>query len=138
LRSKIDLVGSLIGPGKFSTTTGSAFMNANVDNIRRLCQQNKEKEARIIELEERLKQVRVDESNLQSFKANAEKVRKELEEVIIDMYAYLHLFQQATATVIEHNTQIQAKLTQCNTIREGIVDIDRWITKNPNALAELY
>jgi cell shape-determining protein MreC len=66
-----------------------------------------EKEARIRELEERLQQVRIDESNLQSFKASAEKVRKELEEAIIDMYAHLHLFQQAIATIIEKNNQIQ-------------------------------
>jgi hypothetical protein len=39
-------------------------MNANEDNIQRLCQQNKEKEERIRELEERLQQVKIDESSM--------------------------------------------------------------------------
>jgi hypothetical protein len=47
---------------------------------------------------------------MQSFKASAEKVRKEMEEAIIDMYAQLHLFQQEFATIIEKNSQIQVKL----------------------------
>jgi hypothetical protein len=73
-----------------------------------------------------------------NFKASVEKVRKELEEAIIDMYAHLHLFQQEIATIIEKNNQIQTKLTQFNTIREGINDIDRWIAENPDAPTELY
>jgi hypothetical protein len=47
-----------------TTTTGTTFMSANEDNIRRLCQQNQEKEERIRELEQRLQQVKVDESNM--------------------------------------------------------------------------
>lgn len=117
---------------------GSTFMNTNVDNIQRLCQQNEEKEARIRELEERLERVRIDERNLQSFRVSAEKVRRELEEAIIDMYAHLHLFQEATAIIIEQNNKIQTKLTQYKTIREGIDIIDRWITENPDAPPELY
>jgi hypothetical protein len=35
-------------------TIGSMFMNSNVENIQRLCQQNKEKDVRIKELEEKL------------------------------------------------------------------------------------
>jgi cell division septum initiation protein DivIVA len=46
---------------------GSTFMNDNADKIQIMCQQNEEKEARIKELEERLKQVRIDERILQSF-----------------------------------------------------------------------
>jgi hypothetical protein len=67
-------------------------------------------------LEERLQQVRIDERNLQSFRVSDEKVRRELEEAIIDMYAHLHLFQEATAIIIEQNNQIQTKLTQYKTI----------------------
>jgi hypothetical protein len=100
-----------------TTTTGSTFMNANVDNIqKRLCQQNEEKEAKIKELEEKLQQVRIDERSLQSFKVSVEKVRSELEEAIIDMYANLHLFQDAVVIIIEKNNQIQTKLTQYKTI----------------------
>jgi molecular chaperone DnaK (HSP70) len=113
-------------------------MNANVDNIRRLCQQNKEKEARIKELEEKLQQVKIDERSLQSFKISAEKVRNELEGAIIDMYAHLHLFQNVAAIIIDQNNQIQVKLTQYNIIHEGINDIDRWIEENPDAPPELY
>jgi hypothetical protein len=65
--------------------------------------------------------VKIDEGSLQSFKASAEKFRVELEEAIIDMYAHLHLFQQITTTIIEQHSQVQAKNTQFNTIREGIV-----------------
>jgi hypothetical protein len=35
-----------------TTTTNSTFMNANVDNIHRLCQHNEEKEENIKELEQ--------------------------------------------------------------------------------------
>jgi ribosomal protein L24 len=121
-----------------TTTTNSTFMNANVDNIQILCQQNKEKEARIKELEEKLQQVKIDERSLQSFKISAEKVRNELEGAIIDMYAHLHLFQNVAAIIIDQNNQIQVKLTQYNIIREGITDIDRWIEENPDAPPELY
>jgi cell division septum initiation protein DivIVA len=81
-------------------------MNANVDNIQRLCQHNEEKEAKIKELEEKLQQVRIDERSLQSFKVSVEKVKSELEEAIIDMYAHLHLFQDVAMIIIEQNNQI--------------------------------
>jgi cell division septum initiation protein DivIVA len=48
-------------------------MDATIDNIQRLCQQNKEKEVRIKELEERLQQVNIDERSLLNFKASAKK-----------------------------------------------------------------
>jgi len=121
-----------------SATAGTTFMSANEDNIRRLCQQNQEKEEIIMELEERIQQVKVDENNMQSFKASAEKVRKEMEEAIIDMYAHLHLFQQEVATIIEKNSQIKVKLAQFNMIREGINDIDKWIVENLDAPPKIY
>jgi hypothetical protein len=46
---------------------------------------------RIRELEEKLQQVKIDESSMLSFKSNVEKVKKSLKEAIIDMYAHLHL-----------------------------------------------
>jgi hypothetical protein len=61
-----------------------------------------------------------------------------MEEGIIDMYAHLHLFQQETATIIEHKIQIQENLTQLNTIQEGICNINKWILKNLDAPTELY
>jgi hypothetical protein len=54
------------------------------------------------------------------------------------MYAHLHLFQDAAAINIDQNNQIQMKLAQYNTIREGVAEIDKWITKNPDAPPELY
>jgi cell division septum initiation protein DivIVA len=47
-----------------TTRDSSTFMDATIDNIQRLCQQNEEKEARIRELEERLQQVKIDERSL--------------------------------------------------------------------------
>jgi hypothetical protein len=88
-----------------TTREGFAFMDATVDNIQRLCQQNEEKEMKIKELEEKLQQVRIDERSLLSFKASVGKVRNELEGAIIDMYANLHLFQNIVATVIEQNNR---------------------------------
>jgi len=93
--------------GTFITNT--TFMSASEDNIRRLCQQNQEKEERIRELEERLQQVKVDESNMKIFKSSVEKVRKEPEEAIIYMYAHLNLFQQVSTTNIDKNSQVQEK-----------------------------
>jgi len=74
--------------------TGSAFMNSNVDKIQILFHHNEEKESRFRELEERLQQVIIDEHGIQSFRVCFEKVRRELEEAIIDMYAHLYLFQE--------------------------------------------
>jgi hypothetical protein len=85
-------------------------MDATIDNIQRLCQQNEEKEARIRELEERLQQVNIDERSLLNFKASVEKVRNDLEGAIIDMYANLHLFQNVVAIVIDQNNQIQMQV----------------------------
>jgi hypothetical protein len=65
-------------------------------------------------------------------------VRNDLEGAIIDMYANIHLFQNAVAIVIDQNNQIQMQLTQYNTICEGIADIDTWIVENPDAPPELY
>jgi hypothetical protein len=115
-----------------------SFMDANIVNIQRLCKQNEEKELKIRELEENLRRMKVDERSLQSFKVSAEKVRNELEGVIIDMYDHLHLFQDAATIVIDQNNQIQMKLTHYNTIHEGINDIDRWIEENPDGPPELY
>jgi len=53
---------------------------------------------------------------MQIFKSSADKVRKELEEAIIDMYAHIHLFQQEVSTIIDKNSQIQEKLTHFNAI----------------------
>jgi hypothetical protein len=69
-----------------------------------------------MELEEIVQQVKVDESNMKNFKSSVDKVKRELEEAIIDMYVHLHLFQQVTTTIIEKNSQVQEKLTQFNTI----------------------
>jgi predicted nuclease with TOPRIM domain len=107
-----------------TTRVGFSFMDATVDNIQRLCQQNEEKEMRIKELEERLQQVKIDERSLLNFKTSMEKVRNDMEGAIIDMYANLHLFQNVAAIVIEQNDRIQMQLTQYNTIREGIAYID--------------
>jgi hypothetical protein len=76
-------------------------MNANVDNIQRLFQQNEEKETNIKDLEEKLQQVMINERNLQSFRVSDEKVRSELEGVIIDMYSHPHLSQYAVVISIE-------------------------------------
>jgi hypothetical protein len=51
-------------------------------------------------MEEKLHQVKVDEGNLQRFKASIEYVRTKLEEAIIDMYAHLHLFQDIATTIV--------------------------------------
>ena len=84
-----------------TTRAGFAFMDANVDNIQRLFQKNKEKEMKIKELEEKLQQVRIYEISLLIFKASMGKVRNELEGAIINMYANLHLFQNVAAKFIE-------------------------------------
>jgi hypothetical protein len=44
--------------------------------------------------------MKVDESSLQSLKFSDEKVRNDFKGAIIDMYAHLHLFQDATVIVI--------------------------------------
>jgi hypothetical protein len=89
-------------------------------------------------LEEKLHQVKIDEGSLQSFKESTEKVRNELEEAIIDMYAHLHMFQDIAATIIDQHSRVQTKLTQFNTIWEGMNNIDTWIAENPDAPVELY
>jgi hypothetical protein len=84
-----------------TSTTSSTFVNANVDNIQRLFQQNEEKEEKSEELEEKLQQVKLDERSLKCFKVSVEEVRIELEGAIIDMYSHVHLFQDAVAIIIE-------------------------------------
>jgi len=113
-------------------------MNTNEDKIRRLCQQNKEKDDRIRELEDKLQQVKIDEINMYNFKASAEKERIEMEESIINMYANLHLFQQAVSTVVDQHSHVEERLTQFNTIWEIIGFIDQWIIDNPDAPSKIY
>jgi hypothetical protein len=132
------VTGDVIEDPVSTTKSSSAFMDATIDNIQRPCQHNQEKVVRIKELEEILQQVNIDERSLLSFKANAKRVWNYLEGAIIDMYVNLHLFQNAVAIVIDQNNRIQVKLTQYNTICEGIVDIDTWIAENPDAPLELY
>jgi hypothetical protein len=84
--------------------------------MQRVCQHNDDKGPKIKKLEDKLQQLRIDERILLSFKANVGKVRNELEDVIIDMYANMHLFQNIVAIVIEQNNNIQMQLTQYNTI----------------------
>jgi predicted nuclease with TOPRIM domain len=86
-----------------TTRVGYAFMDTNINNIQRLCKQNEKKELKIKELEEKLQQMKVDEGSLQSFKVSANKVRNYLEGSIIDIYAHLSLFQDATSIVINQN-----------------------------------
>jgi hypothetical protein len=84
-------------------TYESTFMNTNVNKNQRLCHQNEEKEEKIKEMEEKFQRVKINERSLQSFKVSAKKARNELEEAIINMYANMHLFQDATVIIIEHN-----------------------------------
>jgi hypothetical protein len=77
-----------------------SFMDETVDNMKRLCQHNMDKELKVKDLEEKLQQLRIDERSLLSFKASAKKVRNELEDEIIDMYTNLHIFQNVAATMI--------------------------------------
>jgi hypothetical protein len=42
------------------------------------------------------------------------------------------------ATIIEQKNRIQMKLTQYNTIQEGITYIDTWVAENPDVSLELY
>jgi len=51
--------------------------------------QNEEKYVRIKELEEQLKHGKKDKGSLEEFKACVEKVRAELSETAMDMYAHL-------------------------------------------------
>jgi glutamate mutase epsilon subunit len=67
-----------------------------------------------------------------------EKVRTKLEEAIIDMYTHLHMFQDIAAIIIDQHRMVQTKLTQFNTIQEGMNNIDTWITENLDAPVELY
>jgi len=58
----------------------------------------------------------IDEIGMRKFRSSFDKVRRELEESIIDMYSHLHLFQRAYATIIEKKIQIQEKLIEFNMI----------------------
>jgi hypothetical protein len=67
-----DLVTGNISEDPISiASTGTTFTTTTKDNVQNLYHQNLEKDARIKELEEQLKQVKIDERNLQSFKASA-------------------------------------------------------------------
>jgi hypothetical protein len=52
--TQVPIIGDVRENSIATATAGTSFMNANEYNIRRLCQQNQEKEERIRELEERL------------------------------------------------------------------------------------
>jgi len=121
----------------FISSIGTAFTTMMKYHIKNLYCQNVEKDARIRDMEEQIKTVKIDGDNVKEVKANVEKVREELEESIIDMYADLHLFQQTTTTIIEQHSQVQYKNTQFITIREGIGDIDIWIVEKQDAPIEL-
>jgi hypothetical protein len=54
-----------------------------------------------MELEEILQQVNIDERSLLNFKASAEKFKNDLEGVIMEMYANLHILQNVVAIVID-------------------------------------
>lgn len=116
----------------------STFMDATIDNIQRLFQQNQEKEKSIMELEEILQQVNIDERSLLSLNSSAKRVMNDLEGAIIGMYANIHLFQNAVVIVIEENNQIQGNLIEYNTICEVLANINTWIAKNPDAPPKLY
>jgi hypothetical protein len=113
------------------------FMMAMKDNVRNLHHQNLEKDARMRELEEQLRRVKVDEGSLQIFKASVEKFMVEQEETIIAMYSHLHMFQETTTTIMEQHSQVQAENTHFNNILERIGDIDKWIVENPDFPIEL-
>jgi hypothetical protein len=58
--TQVPIIGDIRENPIVTFTTGTAFMNNNEYNIRRLCQKNQEKDVRIRELEEKLEQVKVD------------------------------------------------------------------------------
>jgi hypothetical protein len=75
----------------------------------------------------------VHEGNLHSFKTSIEKIKTELEEALIDMYAHLHMFQDLASIIIDQHRMVQTKLTWFNIIWEGMKNIDTWIKENPDA-----
>jgi hypothetical protein len=88
---------------------------------------------RIIDLEEKFQWVKVDEGNLRSFKTSIEKIITDLEEALINMYDHLHMFQELATIIIDKHIMVETKLKQFNIIREGMKNIDTWITKNMDA-----
>jgi hypothetical protein len=52
--NKVPITGDVKEDHVETTREGVAFMDATVENIQRMCQENEEKEMRIRELEERL------------------------------------------------------------------------------------
>jgi hypothetical protein len=87
----------------------------------------KTQKIRIMELKEKLHQVNIDEGSLQIFKESTNKVMMELEESLINMHSHLHMFQDIATTIIDRHSRVWNKLTQFNTIWEGMNNIDTWI-----------
>jgi hypothetical protein len=70
-------------------------------------------------LEEQLRHTKKDEGGLKEFKACVEKVRAELKETAMDMYAHLQVFQQLATQIIDQHSCVQAKNVQFVTIRKA-------------------
>jgi hypothetical protein len=59
---------------------------------------------------------------------------KKLNEMAIDMYAHLQVFQQLETQIIDQHSCVQAKNVQFIAIQEGLNNMQRWIIENPDAL----
>jgi len=64
----------------------------------------------------KLLQVKINDGSIQIFNSSTKKVRREIEEDIIDMYAHLTMFWDMVATIIDQHNRVQTKLMQFNTI----------------------
>jgi hypothetical protein len=118
-------------------SVGTSFTTTIERNLKIAFHQNQEKDNRIIELEEQLKHEKKEEGIMREFKAWIKNVRTMLEEDIMDMYAHLHVFQEVVSSIMEKQIHVHTKNIQLATIIEGLDDIKRWISKNPDALVEI-
>jgi hypothetical protein len=60
-------------------------------------------------------------------------VRKELYNLVKEMYVGLQLFQKQASKIMEQLEKNQAKNMEFNRIWEGMNEINQWIEDNPNS-----
>jgi hypothetical protein len=87
-------------------------------------------------MEEEVRHSKSDKESIREFRLCTKKVRIKLHEMVKDMYANLQVFQQLATHIMVQHSRAQAKNTKFTTIREGLNEMQHWITENPDAPSE--
>jgi hypothetical protein len=101
--------------------------------LKDLVHEKKEKHEKIKSLEEEVRHSKGDSEIIKEFRLCVQGFMIEFQKMEMKMYVNMQVFQQLSAWIMAQHSRSQDKNTHFTTIREGMNEMQGWITRDPIA-----